>query len=148
MDIFNQSRCICGYNVCLHHMIILCVIMVIFYVYLVANYLHNDILEKKVANCSGCDGWAVSHLFFFMTVGFMFPNKLFEVMILGIIWEFFETQMGTLKSSIFKRNVASQTDPNNDVLDTNSMWYGRVSDIAFNLTGAIIGVKLAELMSA
>ncbi len=130
--------------------IILAVIIVIFiYGYIVRNYLHKDVLEQNFASCTGCDYWAGSHFLLFMLLGYMFPDKLLLMMILGIIWEFIETYLGTQKLKLFGRRVVliGNTNENGETKsndEDDSWWYGRVTDIAFNLMGLITGYGISE----
>lgn len=127
----------------------LCTIVVVFifsYGFFVRNYLKKDVLENKFANCTGCDYWAVTHFAFFAILGFMFPQHLLLLTLVGIIWEFIETLLGTREIKLSGRRLMliGSTDENGNVTDPekDKWWYGRVSDIAFNTVGIVIGITL------
>lgn len=95
-------------------------------------------MSKKFASCSGCDLWVVSHFIFYLILGFLFPHLLFEFLIIGIVWEFFETAMMFYRDSPLLESIK--------LLNKRDYYtmFGRVSDIAFNTSGLIIGWKLRQ----
>jgi len=99
----------------------------------------------------GCDGWAVTHFMLFTLFGFMFPNKHMFFLITSILWELFETYVGTHKIMINGKRFVLIGDSDADGnlnLDDNVFWYGRITDIAFNMTGYILGDFLVNRNSA
>lgn len=126
----------------------MCIVIIIVYGILVRNVFKKDILESNFASCTGCDYWAVSHLLFFAIIAYLYPDNLLLITILGIIWEFIETFLGTHNLKIFGRRITliGNTDETGNVKNNDnedSWWYGRVTDIAFNLMGVIIGYTFA-----
>lgn len=101
-------------------------------IYTYGNFLEKyeipDILQKKFANCQGCDGWGLSHVILYIILGYLFPDKHFLFMLLSVIWEFVETYLGIHLKSFKNKNKSD-----------DAWWYGRVSDIACNLVGYTIG---------
>lgn len=149
---FCDTACkqIKGKTICIQHIIIACVVLIFLYGMLVRNYFKKDILELKFGNCTGCDYWAVTHFLFFVLLGYIWPNLLVELVIIGVLWEFVETFLGTRKLKLFGRRVQliGSTDENGNVIEDQSKdqwWYGRVSDIAFNTVGLVIGWKLSQV---
>lgn len=134
-------------ELCAKYLIPLCIVSIFVYGYFVRHFIHRDPLEDKFAKCSGCDGWAITHLLFFLLLGFLYPEHLLTIMIIGVIWEFFETFLGSYKIMLFGQRVKLVGDIQNGVVNDNSWWYGRVTDIAFNLIGLIIGVSIARYLS-
>jgi len=126
-----------------------CLVVIIFiftYGYVVRNYLKKDVLENNFAECQGCDYWAVTHFAFFTFLGFMFPQNLLLLTIFGILWEFIETLIGTREIKLSGRRLmlVGSTDENGNVTDPekDKWWYGRVSDVAFNTVGIVVGITL------
>ena len=106
------------------------------------NMSDADLMLYKFADCDGCDLWALSHVLLYMVLGYMYPNRLFILLILGILWEIFEVKIGKIKLEMLGFNV-----PDDEVIvkDGSIHWFfGRVTDIAFNLSGAIIGAEIAK----
>ena len=146
MTILTQCQKIKNIHLCPKYIIPLCVAIVFIYGYITKNHLNIDPLEKSFAPCNGCDWWAVTHVLFFLLLGFLFPNNLFEIMIIGIVWEIFETIMGSFKIMVFAHRPASLLDKQKNGDYIEPWWYGRVTDIAFNLIGAISGSTLRSLL--
>ncbi len=137
-----------NYKISIITLIIIVILFIIIYGVLVRNVFKKDILEYKFADCTGCDYWAGTHFLFFAGLAYLFPNKLMWIMIIGIIWEFIETFLGTHDLKFFGRRLMliGNTDDNGNVKsseDDESWWYGRVTDIAFNLMGVISGYTLS-----
>lgn len=109
------------------------------------DFDNSDILMKKFADCEGCDLWAVSHLFLYMVLGYMFPDHLFLLMTLGLIWEFVEQFLGTLKLDFMGYGKMAEVLGAVDKSGESVWWFGRVSDIAFNMVGLITGYEIARL---
>ena len=120
-----------------------CSIFVIFYGrYRCVNIKnHKDILENMVIKRLAIDGWSISHLCFFMLIGFLYPNSLVLNMILGSIWELFETYIGYYKPDIIHGWGFCDTDKG-----IKTWWYGKFSDILVNFIGFILGSHLNKLM--
>jgi|688.fasta_scaffold272622_3 hypothetical protein len=150
-DLFCDSICkkVNGTTICMHHVIIICVILIFLYGIIVRKYLKKDILEYKFGKCTGCDYWAVTHFLFFVLLGYLWPNLLVELAIIGVLWEFIETYLGTRKLKLFGKRIQliGATDDKGNVIEEkeDQWWYGRVSDIAFNTVGLVIGWKLSQI---
>ena len=123
--------------------IIFCPLLIGLYGYYRCKNLetHNDLFGFSLFNNSqsdyGLDGWSLTHLFFYMLIGYLFPEKMVFTISLGIIWELFETYIGLYKPSIFKEFGFCSTD------NSKVWWYGKYSDILVNFIGFIIGQHLA-----
>ena len=95
-------------------------------------------LSRPFADCNGCTLYAIGHFIYYMILGFLFPHLLFELTIIGIVWEFTETWLVSYKKiSLFDSLKAL----NKRDYDT---WFGCVSDIAFNVSGSVVGWKLRQ----
>jgi hypothetical protein len=126
--------------------LVLCIIFIVLYGYTLRKYNKPDILEKNLY-CTGCDGWAFTHMFFFMLLGYLDPNKYIQYCIIGIIWELIETFLGQYKLKFFGKRLVlvGERKKDSNEYDENAWWYGRVTDIAFNLVGYIIGSYINSL---
>ena len=124
-------------------LIIICPLLITLYGYYRCKNIetHKDVLSFELFNNSskkyGLDGWSISHLLFYMLLGYLFPNKIILTLSLGIIWELFETYIGIYKPYIFQEFGFCSTDI------SNVWWYGKFSDIIVNFIGFIIGQYLA-----
>jgi len=115
------------------------------FIFLYGNYrcthkTFKDPLEKTIG-INGLDGWSLTHFFFFMTVGYLFPYTIFQTMILGILWELFEHIYGKHRPGWLGgyggacNNMATDKEHGN-------WWYGKWSDIMCNLIGFLIGSSI------
>ena len=123
-------------------LIIICPLLIALYGYYRCKNIktHDDYLGFDLFNNSkkyGLDGWSISHLLFYMLLGYLFPNKIILTLSLGIIWELFETFIGIYKPNIFKDYGFCSTD------NSKVWWHGKFSDIIVNFIGFIIGQYLA-----
>ena len=81
------------------------------------------------------DGWSVLHLFQYLLFGFLFPKLFYPAMIIGILWEISEFYCEYYRTEWLKKY--NFTTDNDDI-----WWYGKVSDILFNIIGFRIGMYL------
>ena len=94
----------------------------------------KDPLEINFLKSFSIDGWSLTHLLFYMLIGFQYPNSIYLTMTSGILWELFETYVGYFKPSLLK-NFGFITDE-------KMWWYGKFSDIIINFIGFKIGKNL------
>ena len=87
------------------------------------------------------DGWSGTHFFWFMVIGYVYPETLILSTILGISWELFEHYYGTARPGW----LGGYGDC--DSLGTDYDWYGygKNSDIVCNTAGFLIGQYLHGL---
>ena len=99
-------------------------IIIIIYYSLLKKYPGiKDPLEESFLNIKYLKGWIISHVLFFMLVGYLYPKTLVISMTLGVIWEIIEG------------------------IDFNSpWWYGQSIDINANFIGFIIGYLIQKYM--
>jgi len=91
-------------------------------------------------NIGDLDGWSVSHLLFFMMIGYLYPNQLYLAFVLGVCWELFESLYGEKRPRFLGGfGDCATTDPN---VQYGPWWYGRMSDIVMNLMGLLIGASI------
>lgn len=121
---------------------IIAILSIIAYGKILKRYKKADILEKNILDCNGCDGWAVAHFILFLIFGYFFPDKHLVFLTISICWELFETYIGTHKLIINGKRfvlIGDQDDNGNITENEDAWWYGRISDISFNMMGYIIG---------
>ncbi len=95
------------------------------------------------------DWWSVTHFGFFGILGYTFPDYLFELMILGILWEVVEDGLAPHDA---KNLVDCEADYTDDMMRENfqtlwcdtlsrkkDYWYGKWDDIFANVLGLLLG---------
>lgn len=88
------------------------------------------------------DGWGMLHLFFFTILAYFFPQHVFLIFILGLVWELIECVLKERPFYISK--CASYNMINTDAEKNNKSpwWYGRWEDIVMNTCGILLGLWL------
>ena len=129
-----------------------CVGFIFLYGNIVRGMNQPDFLEKS-APCTGCDGWAALHFLFFLVLGFLDPNRHGVYMSLGVAWELVETVLGQTNVRIPFTGTRLQLVGESRVdaagkadYEAERWWYGRVTDVAFNAAGYILGSYLNGLI--
>jgi len=84
------------------------------------------------------DGWSITHLLFYMLLGYLYPKYLILTFILGALWELFEHCTRIYKPKLLFGIGDCST---NDGI-TDKWWYGKWSDLFVNATGLLIGQYL------
>ena len=118
----------------------LCFLIILLY----GNYRCNhpsfkDPLQKIISNSAGIDMWSITHLLFYMYIGYYYPDTFEQSMTIGILWEIFEFLNGKYRFKIFNNfGHCAGTD-------NNLWWYGKYSDLLMNATGFLIGKKLSNI---
>lgn len=118
----SKCRRLFNVKICFWHVIVAVVGFIIIYGKLVRTVFKKDLLRTRLLPCEGCDLWALSHATLYFMLGYLFPKHLFILMLMGIVWEVIETGLGTV----------------------SDWWFGRTTDIAFNLVGLIGGYALRQ----
>ena len=131
--------------------IIVCVIIIFAYGRFRCLNIDNftDPLENGITNTS-IDGWSFTHFAFYMLIGYKYPNTFVLTLILGILWELFETYIGIYEPKIFKnwgfcegKNMLSESHEMKNI--TKSWWYGKVSDPVINIIGFSLGSYFSNI---
>ena len=68
------------------------------------------------------NGWMLIHLFFYMILGFFFPDNFMLILLMGICWEIVEIMWGRINGSTW--------------------WYGGFSDVIMNTIGFTMGYAI------
>jgi VanZ family protein len=89
------------------------------------------------------DGWSLAHLLFYMLLGYMFPDYLILIVLIGAAWEVVESlsQHKPFYLSGCKAQKVISTDPTNSA---QGWWYSKFTDLIHNTIGAMIGYMLAK----
>ena len=117
--------------------LIVILILALSFIFIYGRYVQSrggvDKLQRNFATCPGCDYWALLHYLLFTLLAFLFPNHIFELVLLGIAWEILEHLTG---------------DPNDRVIPfkQDKYWYGRFSDLIFNWLGLVTGYALSKIV--
>ena len=148
------NRLICGVKVPCVALLIVCVMFIFAYGYYRRQTGTLDFLEKKIVDSPsfpGFDGWAVTHTLFFGFLGFLYPGHHVQALVASVAWEGFESVLGANKITMsgVRLQLIGATDADGRPIDPddegeggNAWWYGRSSDVLFNLTGYIVGSAL------
>ena len=119
---------------------VVCAVLIFMYGnYRCDNPDFKDPLETRLG-IGELDGWSLSHLLFFMFIGYHFKGKyLIAAFLLGVLWELFEHYYGEERPGW----LGGDCDMGTDRLD-GRWWYGKWSDIAMNLIGLVLGSHLLK----
>jgi hypothetical protein len=108
------------------------------------------ILKKPILKVPSAelDWWSVTHIVFFAILAFLFPDHLFELFVLGILWEVVEDGLAPRTS---KGLITCDKEYKNGWLNTfkvmwcdniareKDYWYGKWDDVFSNTLGLLIG---------
>lgn len=97
-----------------------------------SRYFRDPLLTKL--GIWDLDGWSLTHVLFYILLGYLFPNQFVPLMAAGVLWELTESYILNRLSS---RGKCTE-------MDSGSWWFGRVSDIPMNAIGFAIGYRLAQ----
>ena len=129
----NKNKCLLflDKNVCKYDIIFISSLMIFIYGYMNIDINRDVLITYKFFDCKDCDIWLLSHVILYFILGYVYPNHYLFWLIAGYIWELFEHYNGIHNINIlgYKLNRNSK----------NQWWYGRLSDIAANMTGYILG---------
>lgn len=104
---------------------------------------YNDPLERKIG-LGSLDGWSLTHIIFYTVIGYMFPDKIIQTMLFGIVWEIFENLYGKYRPTWFDpacRHMTISDDGKPKV-----WWYGKWTDLFCNSFGFFIGYSLSFIL--
>ena len=113
--------------------------------------------------------WTVSHILFFMFLGYICPKNILLICFIGIIWEllelYFEYDRQTLRTPFLCRYInnchVGEKIPKSKFWDLyvgntkghtyrlfycSAGLYGQISDICANIIGALVGSGLSKIM--
>ena len=112
------------------------------------GHSHRDLIQKRLQKNivslpkSNVDLWSISHFLFFFVLAYINPTKLFELLIIGILWEIFEDYLSSRKTTQLV-NCDETTSFLGEIWCNGSIdtdyWYGKHDDIMWNAMGIICG---------
>ena len=104
-----------------------------------ATYFHDPLLTKL--GLLDLDGWSLTHVLFYVLLGYLFPKHFVYLMLVGILWEIVEEfVLNHLKSVDYHSKCAKILPRDQEA----RWWFGRVSDIPMNAIGFAIGYHLSK----
>lgn len=101
------------------------------------NIKNKDPLTNNLINKTDLTSWSFSHIFFYMLIGYLYPNTLVLTMCLGGLWELFEFYVGYYKP-IDLENLGFCFTKQNSI-----WWYGKLSDLIMNFIGFVMGMYIS-----
>ena len=92
------------------------------------------------------DWWSISHLILYVYFGYFFPEYFIEFLIIGSLWELFES---TFCKESFVGLIGCRNSENYLCKSINKFrgcdyWYGKIDDVVINMIGFVIGALLAK----
>jgi len=122
---------------------VVCAVLIFMYGnYRCENPDFKDPLQTKLG-IGDLDGWSLSHLLFFMFIGYHFKGEyLIAAFFIGVLWELFEHYYGEERPGWL--GGYGDCDMRTDPLEGN-WWYGKWSDIVMNLIGLVLGSHLLKI---
>lgn len=100
------------------------------------TYFKDPLLTKL--GLLDLDGWSLTHVLFYVLLGYLFPDHFVPLMLMGVLWEIVE-------EFVLNRLSSARSKCDKIVLPRdheNRWWFGRVSDIPMNALGFVIGFHL------
>jgi hypothetical protein len=91
------------------------------------DYLHTEIN-------SHINFWVISHFFFYLIIGYFFPETFWLSMTIGVVWEIYEDFLEK-----FSKKHLSLISLKICKLDNFTWWYGRYEDVIANMLGFLLG---------
>lgn len=91
------------------------------------DYLHTEIN-------SHINFWVISHFFFYLIIGYFFPETFWLSMTIGVVWEIYEDFLEK-----FSKKHLSLISLKICKLDNFIWWYGRYEDVIANMLGFLLG---------
>ena len=94
------------------------------------------------------DWWSVTHFGLFCILAYIFPDHLFELLVIGVIWEIIEDALapphskGLVQCTKVYGNSWSETFKViwcDHIARESGYWYGKWDDIFANVLGMILG---------
>tara|TARA_X000000368_G_C23021376_1_gene708142 strand:+ start:1104 stop:1565 length:462 start_codon:yes stop_codon:yes gene_type:complete len=123
---------------------IICVSIIFLYTKFICLNLkrYKDPLKNNFNKKFKLDGWSITHLAFYLLIGYKYPNTFVLTFILGVLWEFFEKYIEIYKPKILQNWGLCETT---DGKIKMKWWTAKVSDIFINSLGFLIGMYLHKL---
>jgi hypothetical protein len=152
----------------------LCAIIIFIYIKELDDILggENDEYGRKIRYIYFKGGqfsyWTITHFLFFMLLGFICPNSLLLIIIVGILWElielYFEYDRQTIQSSFlckyinncdkkdliykstFWKTYIGELSNKNRLFYCSAGYVGQILDIVFNIVGYLFGASIHKIV--
>ena len=137
---------------------------------------YKDPLQFCFNETCDLDGWSITHLLFYMFIGYLYPQTLILTMFFSGLWELFEYYVGHYKPPFMEnwgfclsdncaecekcKDGSNVTDlentkdlekcekcKNGENIKEHVWWYGKYSDLLINFIGFIIGMSINRYMN-
>jgi hypothetical protein len=106
-------------------------------------YFYPNTTDPLLRNIyKSIDGWTLSHFFYFAYITYIFPTYIYELILLGILWELFEELFGLLGLIYKDQKYKWIKDCLEDYNHPGRWWYGKKEDILSNMLGILYGLLL------
>lgn len=105
----------------------------------------NKILTGDILFIGSISGWRISHFITFFIAGFIFPECICLIFILGVVWEIVEHCYSSFVIFMSKNYNLNEKNEILDGLYHKNCWDGSIEDIIFNTLGIFSGVFLREI---
>lgn len=126
---------------------LLCVLFIVLYGAWLRWAGRPDVLERRlVEQPAGLDGWGLAHVFFFGLLGFLYPRRHAQFLLVGVAWELIESLLGqtNLRCGGSRLQLIGDTDAaGRPTGKEDAYWYGRSSDVLMDVVGYTLGSALA-----
>jgi len=100
----------------------------------------NRTLTGNIPGIGPISGWRLSHFIAFFIAGFLFPQCICLIFILGVAWEVFESFLGNLTQTFVPRGeVSKRVEISTNIMYREGWIEGDVTDIIFNTVGLFFG---------
>ena len=119
------------------------------------NIVNNDPLNKKLVNIpfiskNCCSMWPISHFIAFALFGYIWPQYVWTLFILGIFWEIIEVIMNYLETEKWMRGSLGRAHGRmrtGGKVEYSTWWEASEKDILFNGVGILCGMALRHFCS-
>ena len=153
----------------------ICAIIIFIYIKELDDILggENDEFGRKIRYIYFKGGqfsyWTITHFLFFMLLGFICPNSLLLIILLGIIWELIELYFeydrqtiqtpflckyinnckvnDTISKSEFWKIYIGESSNKNRLFYCSAGYVGQLLDIIFNITGYLFGASIHKIFT-
>ena len=139
------------------------IILVLLYIFFAFSFIivtHNtkSYLQEPIFALPGTNVnlWSISHIFMYMFIGYLLPNKGFEFMIFGLGFEVLEDYLASnIKTQLINCGWVSNLFASSRIKfiktfwchtsSNDTYWYAKWDDIFFNILGYTIGEYVNKL---
>lgn len=110
------------------------------------NVLNLKIFNLDIFDESCCSYWPITHLIFYFTLTYIWPQYWHYIFIAGILWEIFESIMSILTTPKDQKSILVAVRSNNNEVEYATWWGASKKDIVFNSVGIAGGLLFSYLL--